>query len=95
MFQGQAIDQQALLDAADYPNKEEILKRMGQAQQQQMQMMMQMKQAEMGVDIQKEQIKAGKDVKTTDMDVKGKIGIETMKMIGKHDEYVRGKGGNR
>jgi Mg/Co/Ni transporter MgtE len=93
MFQLGVIDQQALLDAAEYPNKEEVLKRMDMAKQQQMEMMMKMKQAEMGVDMQKEQMKSQTDIQTTDMDVKGKIAVEGMKVMHRHDEYIRGRGG--
>jgi hypothetical protein len=64
LFQLKAIDQQALLDAADYPQKEEVLKRMRQQAQAGMQMQQQKVQTPIQVqtlksktDIQKELIK--------------------------------------
>jgi hypothetical protein len=57
LYQKNAIDQQALLEAADFPNKEEILKRMSQMKQQGMIMQQQA--------IQKKQMQDQQKLQTT------------------------------
>lgn len=75
LFQAGVIDQEALLDAADYPNRDEIIKRMQRKQQQAMQSQMQAVQAQQQTEQQKMQV----DVQKNTQDNQTKLQVEAMK----------------
>jgi len=97
LFQIGAIDQQALLDAADYPNKAEVLERMQQAQQQAAQAQGQSQQETVKTfqqgeiqkeqtaskgDIQQEQLKGQTTMQKAQLDNQTRLQVEQMKQQG-------------
>ena len=87
LYQMQAIDKQALLEAADYPNRNDIIKRMAagaeqaqQAAQQMQQMELQIEQAKVKTAAQGDQIKAQTDMQTTKMDNESREKIKLLEL---------------
>lgn len=95
LFDRGTIDQRALLEAADYPNMEGIMKRMSiaaqqrsQAQQQMQQMAMQLEQGKIQVKAQGDQIKAQTDLVTNKNDNETRLQIEGIKQVGKGEDRL-------
>jgi hypothetical protein len=90
LFQAGIIDAEAVLDAADYPEKEEISRRMEkqkqqamQAQQQQMQMQLQMKEKDDNIKVGTEVNKSKTTMSKAEIDNMTKIRVAEMNRFGK------------
>lgn len=73
LFQAGAIDQQALLEAFEYPNAEEIMRRMGEVARAQQEAQMQAQQAEIEQQTQIEQAKMQTQAQIKGMEVQARL----------------------
>lgn len=98
LFQMGAIDKQALLDSAEYPNRKDIMRRMDQAaqagqqaQQEAMQAEQQLEQGKLQVESQGDQLSSQTTLQKTEMDNKNKTKIKLLELAIK--EKTNGKTG--
>jgi len=83
LYQAGIIDSEAVLESADYPNKEEIRRRMELKQQQAMQAQQQAVQTEVQGEMGKEQMKSQTTLQKAQMDNQTKIVTTKMNQFGK------------
>lgn len=94
LYSAHAIDQESLLQSFDWPDREEIIKRMGEQAQQAQQAQAQAAQADAQAKVQAEQVKAQTDVQLKQMEIEGNLAKQHISNRGKVAEQSVQNSGN-